>query len=422
MRYRERFFDSSLANARERWYRGGALAFDNTISYSNVTHVDHMWDVKTIDFKKRQAEGNLVYNPMYREVVAESGTLPVLQVAATVYGTRLDTGTLICRTKPIVAGPLLKSTADFIAFDKYFNDNFASERNGALTAAWANVDQTQLLIGATVGELPETIEWLCNCFRRLNTFLKMSHTKGSLRKFVKKARKKSKPQYVEDSLNAWMETRYALRPFLYEIVNATKALKKVLLAHTRFTARGFTTKLLDKTSNPTWNYDGTTGCKTNCTVTGTYQARAGVFYALEAAFDNLQLLLGLDKPMAIMYELTKLSFAVDWFLNLGQFIASWEKNASFSVLGSWVTEKISELTVITTTDPFVNWEQYGYTNISKSVVQPGSWVLQRSLARRVISTSRPIHPSIRINLDWMKIIDLVAITKNLLRISATASK
>jgi len=268
---------------------------------------------------------------------------------------------------------------------------------------------------ATIGEGKETIHSLVSIYKRLNAVLHalayrdkrfITGSKYATDVFGKK---RSKKQVAQDY---WMEYRYAVRPFIYELEQAANAWRAELEAKYRLTARGVQNVKNSRSYDMTHYYDIYTGVNYKVQETISYRCRAGVLFGLVDNSISILTLLGLDRPAAAVWELTKLSFAIDWFLNIGKLIESWEGNTSFVTHGTWFTENLVISETYTPLTAYCTWGNLGYTNLQVGVTQD-TWTVEREIKFRAVNVSRPITPAYQFKLNATKTLDLAIISRQL---------
>jgi hypothetical protein len=304
--------------------------------------------------------------------------------------------------------PLLNST-DTTAMDAFL-EGFQSEREIAITAAWADVDQSEMLAYASIGELPETIRWVADCFRRLIKVLALFRARK-----VKLALKRQflKPVQMADALASfWLEMRYAVRPLMFEMEQLIASIQAETRPK-RFTARGFHEVFdVSETSHEENIVHSKEYVTDTCVTSRSSSYRAGVLYEIGINEGNWIEVFGLDKPLESIYELTKLSFVLDWFLNVGNLLGSWTVSSNLTPRGSWLTENHTITKVITGSGSRQNRANHTVTG---EATDYGITKETHILKRRTISPDKPVYPHIDINLNVAKLVDLAAIARSIYR-------
>jgi hypothetical protein len=392
-----------------------------------------MVDVVTDRFFTRRNRGEIVQNPMWREAFWMYSEPAIM----TRYGVRPYNGNNIEQSHGIPsesadeALPFLLGLNSTAVVDSFL-EQYDSLRDVTITKAYANVSESELLSGESLGELGETLHWIRSTMQRAITFLRWLHSpsmdlltrnkiKQSQRKRWKKlspdqrreVRRRTMSKKIDTSSDLWLEARYAIRPIIYEIRGILKALKHIINKGGRQTARG---KYLEHQTSTT-----TIDCGVPADITWTEQKqsshvctyRAGVLYAIDNDINSFMAITGLDSPVEAVYNLTRFTFILEWFFNIGSLLDSWFINPSLHPLSSWIVEDHSFDTRITIIDGVshnsdnATWYGTGWT--------PGYFNVGRRLVRRLPVERRPLKPHMRINLDYAKYLDLVTIGRHLLR-------
>lgn len=373
------------------------------------TRYKYMVDEVVPNFAKRRAAGEVFCNSMLM-VRGEVNHVPTrihnYGVETGTSNPRTDIGSLIF---PITGQSL--PSLERIAIENYLAD-YSNSRDIAVTAAWANVDESEINALASAGELRETLSWVESILRRAIALINMVRRKTLL----KKAKKALKGDLVGVVSDFWLELRYALRPLVYEMDSAMKALNKHIEAGTRRTARGYAGSRSPATDTTTVTESkdyGYWGVNYSVTTAVTRSYRAGVLYAINDSLPSMADVWGLNQPIEALYELMPFSFILDWFFNVGDVLSSIFISANLSPLTSWVTEEhliVSEKVATS----IVIWNTRSTYNRDLSIEQPGYHQALVHIKRRIPSPYRSYLPSIRIKLDPSKIFDIAAIGRNLL--------
>lgn len=406
------------------FYHDASIPIDTSCVTRPVAHyVNKMLDIVTPEFEKLKNTGNIILSPMYKEVSwAENPILGIhadmqgnYQLGYHVYGLLVMDCSPLTYNRTIQYEPCVASIIESgDEVEMYFAHAYGEFRDKAITQAWANIDQSEIQALASLGELPETIAWLANVFRRFIKITSAFKGKAVKKQLVKYLGKKGKANRISaDIADIWLEWRYAIRPLMFEAEQLVKAMGKTLDETTRFTARGTSKKTSTDSSEvyiPHPHHAGL-GAVFQVLTQVEYSARAGCIYTCTPPTSEFLTIFGLDQPVSSLWELVPYSFIVDWFFNVGDFVASWELQSSMSVLGSWVTE-VETVTQTSTLVSIVEpWTAAGYTNLVTSTDNTVSKGV-RQLKCRSINPSKPILPSFNLRLDGYKIADLVAIARS----------
>lgn len=230
----------------------------------------------------------------------------------------------------------------------------------------------------------DALTFLAELKKTWNMFSNMAY------RFVNLAR--GKPPNV--SLNEWLEGRYGWRPFLHDMADLSDALMKLdkdkrtrLSERVGNTARWTRNVTIAQGTGGFYQYNYTALDEIECSVRASIAADIDV---QAFAFD----------PIRTAWELVPYSFVIDWFINVGQSLAAAEflygakqSTASFGykiTMNRTVTGVLTPLTGVT----FLNVAAGGF---------------EKSTLERRTPTSVSVYPSINVNLDKLKIFDLLAL-------------
>lgn len=430
-RVRTRNITSNYADVHEEWYRYGGPGYDGQLAFASTVPVpatatfEGMVDREIDQFHLLKKKGQLFFNPMVREQMSYHGQPVGLKLSAWL-GTRHDYGTLVPRGNPVPSfAPLIVVDNPGLSYEnviKYLSDNFDDgPPDVAVTKAWSKIDQTVLPLLVTLGEGKETLGTIIKLFRRLISFFRFLHSgRKSQLEYALKGDKTdialiNKKLRGISLTSEWMEIRYALRPLMYELGAAFDLLDAKLKRLSRMTCRGNEVVLSSSTNTARAMYDAYTGVEYQVQQTLTRRCRAGVLFGFLNNNVSFAQLLGLDRPVGALLELTKLSFVLDWIINIGSYIASWEQNTSLTVHGCWCTDEVLIRETYFSPTVVCTWGIFGYTDIESEVTPASStWTRERYVAYRNPAATRPLTPSIKLRLNWAKVIDLAIILKQLI--------
>jgi hypothetical protein len=280
-----------------------------------------------------------------------------------------------------------------------------STESQAITAAYAAMSNSTAMALVTAAEFGKTVNGLAALF----DFAKTAIIGG-----IKTKRKLAKRLITPNqAAKAWLGYRYGLRPIMFDVKNIISAWSDV--GNRRVSFYGYSSS-----ASPVVSDTKARNCGRNKYMTiereafHTQSSRAGVLleeprYA--SAFDAY----GVGNLLTTGWELVPFSFVIDWFLNTGDFVASYEPSA-WNALGSFVTTK-------TTTSSFCrtlgSWYYPPGTSLpveyeSESFsVGPGRAGTKTVTLKRTPNPSKPVVPSLNINLSATKLVDLLALFRNI---------
>lgn len=299
------------------------------------------------------------------------------------------------------------------ALQIWLADEFASERNAAITAAWANVDESEINLMASFGEAPETVNWIKSIMGRLVSLIHIISRKQlaiQARKFFRSG------DLIKAFADLWLEFRYAVRPLFFEMDAAVAAFNKILDKASRRTSRGGYGSKTPVRANAIQyfpaNASNTWGLRWTVNTSTLHNYRAGVLYCLKDNVSPINEVWGINQPLEAIWELVPFSFILDWFFNIGNVISALNVSASLRSLASWVVEEHAYRYEFK--DPVLvkNSILCAYNRILE-IEQPGNSTGYWYIKRRIPSPTVSIMPSLRVNLDPAKILDLAFIGRSL---------
>lgn len=379
-------------------------------SYIPLRKLKWMEDVVTPNWKKLMAAGHIINNPM---VTCDLTVNKALYVHHRV-GTFNTTTTIDATWKdeiPMPSGyPWTSLTPDSVGI-MLNNESYNDERMLAITKSWSEVQVSEIQALASLGEMPETIRWIASLLERALSIIRA--VKGKNLKNLVKHQFHSKKDSIDTVSNLWLELRYALRPLVFEMQQAVTALQTQVKKGSRQTARGYNRVQPVSTTYGTKTL-GACHVDLRTTIVRRSNYRAGVLYTIDENINGIMALWGIDQPLETVWELTPLSFILDWFFNVGDVISSWSYNAGLHPLTSFVTEHHEFICDVAVTGSVFRPAATGYVWTLNEVLEKGSSQQIVTIKRRVPNPSRSYLPTCKIKLDLAKITDLAAIGRTLI--------
>lgn len=391
------------------WVPNPSLDINSSfVPYSKTESFD---DVVTLHFEERRDHGEIINNPMTKSVTQVTKTVVLYEEMYSLWRyitcgtppvqiTAYNTGSHIVGTHSpdvLLASEVYPGTPTL---------STSAVSDVAVTAAWANAQNADLLAFATLAESQKTIHGLSSLVKRIIRFALLVR-KGSFVKIWK--------TFTASNLaDSWMEGRYMIRPLVYDMWGLYKAVNNVLRRDSyRQTYRGSHSASASATEvKKTFTRPGGYEVWGKYTTTRTITARAGVLAHVQPIVGVTSF--GLDQPFATIWELVPFSFVVDWFLNVGQVIASWEPSLGLTGLASWVTvtdavgkTKAIDHTVDLYVPTFYTYQRW--VNITG-----GACSTTTSVTTRVPSPCRPLLPHPKLRLDAAKLLDLVIMARRII--------
>lgn len=276
-------------------------------------------------------------------------------------------------------------------------------RDRALLGAYAKMKSPAFDGMVNLGELRETIKGILNPLSGIRSIVRRIVTKPT-QSFRLRS---SAAAYTEHMLNQWMEYRYGFMPLYLSVRDALKA------AHYHLVGTGYVIQMIHKRAqNPsrtlvTTGHNEALYVPVKGTVVQTRSVTASAALASRLKIDE-QRLWGfsvLDVP-ATVWELIPLSFVVDWFYNVGDWIKAVTPDPSRTVVASSISLKeewIDELAIY----------QHMIKNNPATWASPAVIPKFRLSQQRLTRTVNPALPTFPVyddsSLSWMRQIDSVAL-------------
>lgn len=348
-----------------RYKSNNGLRWTQSGQYVARSITDTMTDESTPNFRRLQADGKTFCKNMTKVVTEENVFLSsgVAEDLSYIYSGTADYVTQPNYVIPYIAAPSSR-TADITALKEI-----------AGTQAMARITSEEILLPATIGELKETLKTLRDavfaaanirkslyrCYQWTKRGNRLARKKfaaerdakiraqlksegktdrqissAMLKKKIREYREGMTKAYLKAE-NAWMSARMGWRPFFYECQSLHRALTKVNDGTLRQTFRG---KALEKEYNEINTYSKNMNGGTYQfirTYTETINVKAGVL--CQVRYSGFPDTFGLTKLPQTIWELTTLSWAVDYFFNVGELIAAMTPDTYWEPLQSWTTMK-----------------------------------------------------------------------------------
>lgn len=276
-----------------------------------------------------------------------------------------------------------------------------------ITKSMAEANTGQLDLLTTLGELPETINGIMTQLRRVLNFTKNAcdkektilrlatnrkrkkHEVGRKAAYLNSKEQRQAAQATNDAVaEVWMTWRYEIMPSIYTLVDYGNMIANLNAVYK--TTREYNNREIDVPKVEGWT------CNTE-----TQTVKDNVFikdrYSLSSLLEDLSKVLTFNAVIT-GWELVKRSFVLDWFFNIGEFLASMvgyqhyqQRVASYSFKAKYD---------LTYTHDETGCKVYIWGSCYKRIlIDPGAY----------------LNLSARYDMNWKRYLDSVAMTWPLLK-------
>lgn len=265
----------------------------------------------------RAGNGSSVYWPQYPYLGASQGSC-MQGYCATVVG---EAGGRIDLANHLVSP--LYSTASAQEDDGL--------RNAALIAARNKLKSSNVDLGIAFAERRQTTKLVGDTATRIaKSFTNLK--RGNVRRAMQDlgiSNKKREPR-GSNITNQWLQMQYGVKPLLSDVYGSCDSLAKRNRDDWRVTAKATRSTTVEKSGEGSTYSVGWHRRE--------FKGRKSVFVRIDATPANELLIslasLGVLNPLAVAWERTYLSFVVDWFLPIGNWLDSLDATLGYTIRGS----------------------------------------------------------------------------------------
>jgi len=288
----------------------------------------------------------------------------------------------------------------------------------ALQKALGNVNAAVYDLGQELGEITETLQMLRHPLKNLRDYLEEQRwleAKRDLLNYLRTGRFRMKTgrRAATMATSTWMEIRYGLRPLLMSIEQVIKMVRDktdAMQPGQILSAKGSCSPVV--IDSETFDYDlcaDTAYCDlyAKSEITTEAAAYASVQYIRMTGQHSLEKVgLNWNNIPELAWELTRLSFVVDWFYGIGPWLSSLRIKPGIQILGNTVGYKETvtfRITDARVSNVFGNLQSEGVTTADGEFV--------RESYNRVVNSNMLTMPQFTAGkwLNHAKVIDLLAI-------------
>lgn len=368
-----------------------------------------MWDNVTPNFKARKARGEILPTQPMRSIERAAPDIIIVQSVRRDNHTcncTVDTGSYYREelwTYPF--GHLPTPPPEIITTGQALKSAIADAKSG-------------MDLGTLFGEKRETANYIGGRFRDIA--LTTKRHQRALANIAKTAAgyagtKKQRIRSQKDVSSAWLEYRYAIMPIVYSIKDALKVLSEGRIirsyGHFRRTNQARSREVVATA----WWPDNTIRYQLSRETTVRIQIHSAALAQAEvyALSTNITI-----NPLLTAWELLRLSFVVDWFIDIGDTLASfdmpWDAN---------IRDLSETITTTTTTEYKLDVAASGYFTVYTGCGDTQSLTEEFTLLGETLGTQKEkvrtrrsvseasIVPRIDVNLSWKRLLDSLALIR-----------
>lgn len=316
-------------------------------------------------------------------------------------------------SKQKVLGKDFEASGDFLAYAAAMSYHYELQlerawssllQQEAVNKSYAKIMKSDLDVGEMVAELKETVEGLINPLKGLRTLIKQYNS------LKKTSDLKRLADLADAGSSTWLEWRYGIRPLIQSIQDIIESVNsqtrefngKMRKRRGQTSVKQSLRKVSFSTSagHVTFSGEMIISTKKWCTASAAYTLPSPLTVEERYGLDILSL-------PGIAWERVPLSFVVDWFLNVGQWL---------DALKTYVSKATIHGVSVTTrwdTEIKVNANSYLVYGAKVTPSIPGSFsVVCQAMERRCLPPGfNVVTPALNSQvLDLQKILDLVTLT------------
>lgn len=360
----------------------GTTVKEGSETYYPWEKTQEMTDVETPNFKTLQRQGKLVFSPVHSKTVEEIVTL----TTGTTWSPSVNP-----TSRWETQRPFCKTIGTLSSRPKAWTSEIERWKVAIATEAMAKVSSEDVLALATIAEARESVVMLKNA---INTLAQLRKTLDAFRHELYAVGPLTKTGTILGILeDGWMQIRMGWRPFVGEVQQYADLINKPadsLPSRQTFRAEKWIINSTHETSRITKNSRKFTFLRG---INETVIIRSGVLTSrIRCGFKDT---FGLTKMPKVLWEITPLSWAVDYFFNTAAFIGASFPDTLWTPRGHW-------LTVLRRTQ---YWKQY----VDSTRAGYGTDLIRGSYEKIATEFDRIIKPNMGLvfapKLSWEKLID-----------------
>jgi hypothetical protein len=279
------------------------------------------------------------------------------------------------------------------------------------------VADTPLNVWVSIGEAQETIAEIVSILRTIQKVMRLRDadfsSAGKVRKALRSFRDINKA--ASTSAKLWLHLRYGIRPLIADLKNALVVLETCGKKHRERFVANVPDESTSNTANRTFLV-----AEAIPDVSVPYQAKRSISRSIQAgglyepAFEELTLseLCGTGNLIQGLWDLVPFSFVADWFLGVSDWLSAWTPNMYVNPVCNWakiVTTTVDSCTVLPNSPSVWPAAYSGYPRVSQTDAHSGYVSCTTQTVERVVGTTLPYLPELRVRMSWAKAADLLAL-------------
>lgn len=318
-----------------------------------------MTDIVIPDYKLRSSKGEVFFNPMTATTYncTQTSTSPGLKLKCNYVGDT-DYGNTHTWSRPMIDRQFALTESPAIATGGYFNSPFpitSSEivkmKTEASTQAAAKRGMSQNNLFESLAEIDKSFKMLPDTLHQIRSIIKgKANSKDGRRiqSLYTSAIRQAKSPSVASSLydrsvgpaaNLYLMYRYGIKPLINDVQGIIDGARKKI-GPMRLTSRGSVQQIFNRSEARSRSIVINGKNASTYTMTIDYQKVAKVRGMFLDELDVSMLFnMGFSAKglLGLPWELTRFSFVLDWFVNLGDFMYALMPTPETKALGSCVT-------------------------------------------------------------------------------------
>lgn len=395
-------------------------------------------DVPTKNYKKLRNEGKIINNPVsnfkashvvdHRYLtIPSSSVIPYVETASRLWGNNVLRSNSRVNPAMSVNFPLLSDSDVENIMDMAESETEVGSfdsKQVAIDKAFGGINDGAFSYLEELGEAKETIAYIASVFARIAGMVKsvkrgefvgiIPKTHKRVLKKAKRLAKKNNTSWQQEYANiatdfaasAWMELRFAIRPLVFSVEDAVTLHKEGLQSIAGRSTSNFKIASVGSISSieEFFDIDNTIRTVVHKSVESERISTAGVLIDISSFVKDARML-GFTNLAGTLWELTFLSWAVDYFLSLDGLLYHLTPDIGVEPLAAWsgTDDRITVKHTITR-----NRVSDGLP-LDETTIKSSLDVYQRH------PVTSPGYISINIDLDVNKVLDLAALFKGFAR-------